>query len=57
MKRKISIFNQKKQSNNNLVSNRPVQNAKETLDIEPLDDKNLTNVNKKSEKFEIDDPW
>ena len=47
----------KKQSNNNLVSNRPVQNAKETLDIEPLDDKNLTNVNKKSEKFEIDDPW
>ncbi len=47
----------KKQLNNNLASKRPVQNAKETLDIEPLENKNLINDNKKSEKFEIDDPW
>ena len=47
----------KNQLNNNLASKRPVQNATETLDIEPLEDKNLINDNKKSEKFEIDDPW
>ena len=48
---------QKKQQTNNLVSKRPVQNATETLDIEPLDQKNLVQDNKKPEKFEIDDPW
>jgi len=50
-------FKQKKQSNTNLASKRPIQNAKETLDIEPLDEKNLVKDNKKSENFEIDDPW
>ena len=48
---------QNKQSNINLASKRPIQNAKETLDIEPLDEQNLAKDNKKSEKFEIDDPW
>jgi len=50
-------FKQKKQSTTNLTSKRPIQNATETLDIEPLDEKNLVQDNKKSEKFEIDDPW
>jgi len=50
-------FKQKKQSNTNLVSKRPIQNATETLDIEPLDEKNFVQDNQKSEKFEIDDPW
>jgi len=48
---------QKKKSTTNLASKRPIQNATETLDIEPLDEKNLVQDNKKSEKFEIDDPW
>jgi len=48
---------QKKQSNTNLASKRPIQNATETLDIEPLDQQNLVQDNKKTEKFEIDDPW
>ena len=48
---------QKQKSNTNLASKRPIQNAKETLDIEPLDEKNLVKDNKKSENFEIDDPW
>jgi len=50
-------FQQKKQSNTNLASKRPIQNATETLDIEPLDEQNLVQDNKKSEEFEIDDPW
>ena len=50
-------FKQKKQSTTNLASRRPIQNATETLDIEPLDEKNLVQDNKKTEKFEIDDPW
>ena len=48
---------QKKQSTTNLASKRPIQNATETLDIEPLNEQNLVQDNKKSEKFEIDDPW
>ena len=48
---------QKQKSNTNLASKRPIQNAKETLDIEPLDEQNLVNNNKKTEKIEIDDPW
>jgi len=48
---------QKKQSTTNLASKRPIQNATETLDIEPLDEQNFVQDNKKSEKFEIDDPW
>ena len=50
-------FKQKKQSTTNLASKRPIQNATETLDIEPLDEQNFVQDNKKSEKFEIDDPW
>jgi len=50
-------FKKKKQFNTNLASKRPIQNAKETLDIEPLDKKNLGKDNKKLDKFEIDDPW
>jgi len=48
---------QNKQSTTNLASKRPIQNATETLDIEPLDEQTLVQDNKKSEKFEIDDPW
>ncbi len=48
---------QKQKSNTNLASKRPIQNATETLDIEPIDEQNLEQDNKKSEKFEIDDPW
>ena len=47
---------QKKKSTTNFASKRPIQNATETLDIEPLDEQNL-GKNQKSEKFEIDDPW
>ena len=50
-------FNQNKQSTTNFASKRPIQNATETLDIEPLDEQNLVQDNKKSENFEIDDPW
>ncbi len=50
-------FKQNKQSTTNLASKRPIQNATETLDIEPLDKQNLVQDNKQSEKFEIDDPW
>ncbi len=50
-------FQQKQESNTNLVSKRPIQNSTETLDIEPLEDPNLAKDNKKSENFEIDDPW
>ena len=50
-------FKQKKESTTNLASKRPIQNATETLDIEPLDEQNLVQDNKKLEKFEIDDPW
>ena len=50
-------FNKEQNANINLASKRPIQNATETLDIEPLDEQNLVKDNKKSEKFEIDDPW
>ena len=50
-------LNQKKRKNTNLASKRPIQNATETLDIEPLEEQNLVKDNKKSEEFEIDDPW
>ena len=36
---------QKKQSTTNLASKRPIQNATETLDIEPLDESNLVQDN------------
>ena len=52
-----NIFSKEmKQSNNNLRSKRPIQNATETLDVEPVDEKKI-NAYDKSEKFEIDDPW
>ncbi len=50
-------FQQKKKSNNNFASKRPIQNVIDTLDIEPLDEKNLVSDDKKSENFQIDDPW
>ena len=50
-------FQQKQRLNTKLASKRPVQNSTETLDIEPLDEQNLEQDNKKSEQFEIDDPW
>ena len=50
-------FQQNKKINTNLASKRPIQNATETLDIEPLDEQNLVKDNKKLENFEIDDPW
>jgi len=50
-------FIQNKQSLTSFASKRPIQNANETLDIEPLDEKNLIKDNKKSENLEIDDPW
>ena len=48
---------QKQKSNTNLASKRPIQSAIDTLDIEPVDEKNLVKDNKKTENFEIDDPW
>ena len=54
---KNTDLKQKQKSNTNLASKRPIQNATETLDIEPLDEQNFVQDNKKSEKFEIDDPW
>ena len=40
-----------------MASKRPIQRAKETLDIEPLEEKNLEIKKKKSDTIEIDDPW
>ena len=54
---KNTDLKQKKQSNSSFVSRRPIQNAIETVDIEPLDEKNLVKDNKNFENFEIDDPW
>ena len=48
---------QKQTSNTNLASKRPIQSTLETLDIEPVDEKNLVKDNKNTENFEIDDPW
>jgi len=50
-------FQQKIKTNTNLAAKRPIQNATETLDIEPIDEKNLEKDNQKSENFEIEDPW
>ena len=47
----------KKESRSNRASKRPVERAKEPLDIEPLEDKKLVIDNKQVESFEIDDPW
>ena len=50
-------FIESEKLNTNLASKRPIQNSIETLDIEPLSEKNLVKDNKKSENFEIEDPW
>jgi sporulation protein YlmC with PRC-barrel domain len=50
-------FQRKKKTKTNLAAKRPIQNATDTLDIEPLNEQNLIKDNKKSENFEIDDPW
>ena len=47
----------KKELRSNRASKRPVERAKEPLDIEPLEDKKLVIDNKQLESFEIDDPW
>ena len=44
-------------SNSKRASKRPIQREKETLDIEPLNDKKFISENKKVESVEIDDPW
>ncbi len=46
-----------KRSRSKLASKRPVQRAKEPFDIEPLNETNFVDKNKKIEEFEIDDPW
>ena len=46
-----------KESTSNLASKRPVQRAKEPLDIEPLNENYSIKENKKTNKLEIDDPW
>ena len=46
-----------KKAGTNLASKRPIQRAKEFLDVEPLDEDNLNNKSQKSENLEIDDPW
>ncbi len=43
--------------NSKRASKRPIQREKETLDIEPLDDKKFISENQKVESVEIDDPW
>ena len=50
-------FKQMKNSKTSYASKRPIQNAAETLDIEPLNENNLVQENQKLENFEIDDPW
>ena len=50
-------FKQTRNSNTNLASKRPIQNSAETLDIEPLEEKNLVKDNDESENLQIDDPW
>ena len=50
-------FDAKKPSIAKRASKRPIQRSKETLDIEPVQDKKLVIENPQSESFEIDDPW
>ena len=46
-----------KKSRSTRASKRPIQRSKETLDIEPVDEKNYVIDNSQSESVEIDDPW
>ena len=50
-------ISKKNQSRSNRASKRPVQRAKETLDIEPLEEKDLAVDNQISKSVEIEDPW
>ena len=50
-------FEKEKRSKANLAAKRPIERAKEPLDIEPLEEKNLVIDELKSEQLEIDDPW
>ena len=56
-KQNSSRIDQQKSSRSNLASKRPIERAKEPLDIEPIEEKNLVIEDKKSEQLEIDDPW
>ena len=49
------VFNKKSRSNR--ASKRPIQRSKETLDIEPVDEKKIAIENIQSDSVEIDDPW
>ena len=58
------IENENKQDSNLRIkstttraSKRPIQRTKETLDIEPLEEKDLISDNQPSKSIEIDDPW
>ena len=55
MKKTILISSKRKNQTTNLASKRPIQNAIETLDIEPLDEQNLVQEikNQKSLKLMI----
>jgi len=55
--RKATNLVSKKQTRSNLASKRPIQRAKEPLDIEPLDEKGIDIDKQSSESVEIDDPW
>ena len=50
-------FIPKNKSSSKRASKRPIQREKETLDIEPLDDKKFISENQKAESVDIDDPW
>ena len=47
----------KSKSKSKFASKRPIEREKEPYDIEPLDDSSFMEVNKKTDKLEIDDPW
>ncbi len=44
-------------SSSKRASKRPIQRAKETLDIEPMDEKKSITRNQQIKSVEIDDPW
>ena len=50
-------INQTNKSKSKLASKRPIERAKEPLDIEPMEERDSVPDDKKSAKFEIDDPW
>ena len=56
MKKNNIDFKQKKQSTTNLASKRPIQNATETLDIEPLNEQNLVQIIKNQKSLKLMTP-